>query len=137
MSVRTQTNNYLRQVTAISKACGVYRKPMVEGLRADLEDYLDEYPEATEELLNQHFGRPEEYVKEFLTGVSSEELARNLSAKRFRRKLAIAVAAVILTAFVGLCLWVGIVNNQTVGRFYSRKVVDTSVAIPLGKETYG
>lgn len=127
MSVRTQMNNYLRQVTAISKACGVYRKPMVEGLRADLEDYLDEHPEATKESLQQHFGHPEDYVKEFLNGVSSEELAQNLSAKRFRKKLAIIVTAVILTAFVGLCLWVGIRNSQTAQEYYWYEVYDEGI----------
>lgn len=124
MSVRAQSNDYLQQVIAVSKACGVYRKPMAERLKADLEDYLEEHPEATAESLQQHFGHPEDYVKEFLTGESSEELARCLSAKRFSRKLATTVVAVFLTSVIALGLWIGIRNSQTVGQYYSYEVYD-------------
>ena len=113
MSVRTLRNKYLRQVTAALKACGVYRKSVAQGIRADIEDYLEDHPGATEKSLQQHFGHPEEYVKEFLTGMSSEELARKLSAKRFGRKLAIIVAAGFLALVVALGIWFGIRNSQT------------------------
>lgn len=137
MSVQTQKNNYLQQVIAVAKACGVYRKPMAERIRVDLEDYLVDHPEATVESLQQHFGHPEDYVKEFLTGVSSEELARTLSAKRFWRKLAITVAAVFLTSVVALGLWIGIRNSQTVQKYYSFEVYDEGM-IPLPERSpYG
>ena len=112
MSARTKTKRYLRQVTAALKSCGVYRKSVAKGIRADLEDYLDEHPDATEQALQAHFGHPEEYVKEFLAGMDSEELARDLSAKRLRGKLAVAVAVVLLALAVALVIWAGMRNNQ-------------------------
>lgn len=137
MSVRTKTRRYLRQVTAVLKSCGVYRKSVAKGIRADLEDYLDDHPGATEQALQVHFGHPEEYVKEFLAGMDSEELARNLSAKRFGRKLTIAVAAVFLTSVVALGLWIGIRNSQTVQKYYSFEVYDEGM-IPLPERSpYG
>lgn len=113
MSLRTQKNKYLRQVTAVLKTCGVYRKSVAKGIRADLEDYLEDHPGATAESLQRHFGHPEDYVKEFLAGMSSEELARNLSAKRFRRKLAITVAVIFLALVVALGIWAGVRYSQT------------------------
>lgn len=113
MSARTKTKRYLRRVTAALRACGVYRKSVAKGIRADLEDYLDEHPDATEQALQAHFGHPEEYVKEFLAGMDSEELARDLSAKRLRGKLAVAVAVVLLVLAVGVALWAGMRHNQS------------------------
>lgn len=112
MSARTKTKRYLRRVTAALRACGVYRKSVAKGIRADLEDYLDEHPDATEQALQAHFGHPEEYVKEFLSGMDSEELARDLSAKRLRGKLAVIIAVVLVVLAVALVIWAGMRNNQ-------------------------
>ena len=113
MSLRTQKNNYLRQVTAALKSCGLYRKSVMQAIRADLEDYLDEHPDATEQALQAQFGHPQDYVKEFLSGMSSEELSRNLSAKAFRRNLTIVIVAALLALAVALGLWIGIGNSRT------------------------
>ena len=112
MSARTKTKRYLRRVTAALKSCGVYRKSVAKGIRADLEDYLDEHPDATEQALQAHFGHPEEYVKEFLAGMDSEELARDLSAKQRRGKLAVAIAIVLLALAAALVIWAGMRNYQ-------------------------
>ena len=91
---------------------------------------MDDHPEATEESIQQHFGHPEDYVKEYLTGMTSEEIALNLSTKRFRRKFVITVAAVFLTLVLALVLWIGIRNSQTAGKYYSYEVFDEGT-IPI------
>lgn len=130
MSFKKQKNNYLRQIAAISKSCGVYHKSIVKRLKVDLEDYLDDHPEATEESIQRHFGHPEDYVKEYLTGMTSEEIALNLSTKRFWRKLVITVTAVFLTLVLALVLWIGIRNSQTASKYYSYEVFDEGT-IPI------
>ena len=137
MSFQTQKNNYLRQITAISKTCGVYHKPIIKRLKADLEDYLYDHPAATDEAIQRHFGCPEDYVKEFLSGMTSKELAQNLAAKRFWRKLVMIVSAVFLTLVIALGLWVGIRNRQTMGVSFSYEVFDEGTIPIQERNSYG
>ena len=127
MAAQTILNKYFQDMERELKADGAYKASLLEKLRSDLEDFLEEHPEATEAQLRQFFGSPEDYAREYTATLDPEELCSKVSHGRFHRKLLISVAAAVLAVIIGLALWIGIRNSQSACDYYDYAVSEGSI----------
>lgn len=124
MAAQTILNKYFQDIERELKADGAYKASLLEKLRSDLEDFLEEHPEATEAQLRQFFGSPEDYAREYTATLDPEELCSKVSHGRFHRKLLISVAATVLAVIIGLALWIGIRNHKSAAYYYDEIISD-------------
>lgn len=71
------------------------KSSILNNLTADLQDYLQENPEATYEAINRRFGSPEDYALESISLMDVKVLNAELKARK--RVLRIAIVCCVVT----------------------------------------
>ena len=72
------------------------RRRLLDTLQSDLEEYLAQNPNATQEQIEQQFGKPEQFAKALLDALSGPEHTK------VRRMQRLAILAMVLAIAVGL-----------------------------------
>lgn len=108
----------------IKKICPLpLKKSLMLELSSSTDDFLENNPNATEEMFYQHFGRPEEFLSAHLTNMTPSEQAAILSKTKFTKKVVVISAAVFLVITASLAVWIGVVNSRNASAYYETEVV--------------
>lgn len=86
----------------------VDRNKFLADFRENLESYIQERPDATQEDLNQRFGSPETIAESFLPEAPTGEGLRTEKQKKLRKRLVIvffAICLIILIALFAYRVW--------------------------------
>ena len=98
-------NAYYRQVSAWLPCGGKCKREIMERIRANVDAYLAEHPDAGLEEIEAHFGGPREIAAAYVANLDTGEL---LAALRVRRRIMAAVMAAVLfvvLSWSGCVLW--------------------------------
>ena len=109
-----------KEIQKLTGLCGAVPK----SLRCDLADYLEEHPDAAPEALYASFGKPEDFVKEYVANMDGEELGKRLYATRFQKKALTIFLASVLAVIIGLAAWIGIRNSRSACDYIEYYVTD-------------
>ena len=86
---------YLRAVRKALHCPGRQGKRLLHQLGEDIEEYCEEYPDATEEALFRRFGTPEDVAADFV-----EDLGGSIAVNIQRRRNRIATAVIVVLVLV-------------------------------------
>ena len=106
---------YLRGVSDALPCGRKVKKQIVSQISDSIENYLQENPNADFEMIQSHFGTPQEIATSY---INEQDLSALINKMRVRKKV-IAIVAGVMAAM--LLLWIGSVVSETI---YSRKAVN-------------
>ncbi len=90
--------------------------------KCDMEEFLEEFPDATMDDLVKRFGTPEDYAKEYASGLDSGELAQKLNVVRFRKKAIMIGVAVVVVIVLFVAVLVIRNNTRNAIRYYYEEI---------------
>ena len=93
---------YFREIKRLLPCNAKEKKRCIMDLERDVDDFLENCPSATLEVLYAAIGTPQSIAESFLERIDPEQLSHKMSAKR---KIAIGVVAVV----TALAIAIGIV----------------------------
>lgn len=98
---------YCKEVKAAIQGDDDYKNSVIKNLEADLEEYISDHPDATEQQILAYFGDPKDYAEELDSTLSPSEKEQR---KTLRRRVLIAAVAALVAA---LLIWAGAVVSAT------------------------
>lgn len=94
---------YCKEVKAAIQGDDDYKNSVIKNLEADLEEYISDHPDATEQQILAYFGDPKDYAEELDATLSPSEKEQRKTLRRW--VLTAAVAALV----AALLIWAGAV----------------------------
>ena len=132
MVCQAMIDRYCQEVAIAVKSSGVQDPALLKQLRCDLEEFLEEHPNAAEPELRKRFGQPEFYATEYFAAMDAGRQRKVLADKKFRRKVLVTTVAAILAVVIGLALWIGIRNSQSAADYFVMEVIEGAIGSPYG-----
>ena len=96
--------------------------------KCDMEEFLEEFPDATMDDLVKRFGTPEDYAREFISGLDSGELTQKLNVVRFRKKAIMVGVAIVFAIALFVAILVIRNNTRNSSRYYEEVIVDGTIS---------
>ena len=124
MVCQAMIDRYCQEVAIAVKSSGVQDPSLLKQLRCDLEEFLEEHPNAAEPELRKRFGQPESYATEYFAAIDAGRQRKVLADKKFRRKVLVTTVAAILAVVIGLALWIGIRNSREAGDYHLVNIIE-------------
>lgn len=124
MACQAMIDRYCQEVAIAVKSSGVQDPALLKQLRCDLEEFLEEHPNAAEPELRKRFGQPESYATEYFAAMDAGRQRKVLAHKKFRRKVLVTTVAAILAVVIGLALWIGIRNSREAGDYCIANIIE-------------
>ena len=94
--MKSIVRDYLRQLKMRLQCPRAIRKPFLQQMETELEDFCARNDTADATLLAQAFGSPEDLAQEFLSELSADAVASSIRARR--RALLAAISVLLLIA---------------------------------------
>lgn len=107
--------SYYREISAWLPCGGRLKRDIMGRIRANVDAYLEENPDANMEAIENRFGTPKEIAAAYVSDLDAGEL---LAALRVRRRIVAAVLAAVMFVVVswgGCVLWAVHEANKTYG----------------------
>ena len=114
---KNTAQRYLSRVKSALKNAKQYRRSVITLLKADLQEYISDHPDAGEADLLAYFGAPEEYAAEYMTTMPLCEQKKMISAKK---RIVIAVIVGLLAALLiwGIGVGIAVADNAAANDGY-------------------
>lgn len=93
--------NYLKKIRTLLPVFGSQEKDFFRNISGDIEEYVQDHPDATEDSLNEKFGTPSRNVYEYVESMDTDYLIRKIRVARFVKR-SIAVLLVIAAVTAGI-----------------------------------
>lgn len=129
---QTMLDRYCQEVAIAVKTGGIQDPSLLKQLRCDLEEFMEEYPNTSESELRKHFGQPDSYVTEYFSAMDAGRQRKALADKRYRRKVLVTIAAMVLAVVIGLALWIGIRNSREAGDYHLVNIIEGTTSSKQG-----
>lgn len=128
---------YFREIKRLLPCNAKEKKRCIMDLERDVDDFLENCPSATLEVLCAAIGTPQSIAESFLERIDPEQLSHKMSAKR---KIAIGVVAVVTALAIAIGIVVVVFAND-LHNYHNGYDVDfceelTSVVLPSPLEAY-
>lgn len=98
---------YIRTISDALSCSGKTKKRIVSQIRDSVDDYMLQNPDADFEMIQTHFGTPQEIAASY---VDEQDASRLLKKMSIKKKVLVIVAGVMATI---LLMWVGLVTWET------------------------
>jgi len=118
-----------RYIRSISRKfpSGKMKEPIIAQIRECVVDYMQEHPEADFEMVQAHFGTPQEIAESY---VNEQDMSTLLHKMSIKKKVLVIVAGVMATIFL---MWVGFVAWRT---YMSKASIDRYITQNIGQNEY-
>lgn len=122
MSMQKQAiiENYIKRA---GKNCPhSFKRKLMEDLKSNLYDYIDENPDASFDAIVEHFGLPEKFSDEYILAMD-DKTRKQLVSKNKLLKLVFSIGvAILLIIAIVTSIWIIVENSQTAGVYYSEGI---------------
>ena len=123
MVKEAELEKYCRKIEKVLVGNQTDKARILNTAKCDMEEFLEEFPDATMDDLVKRFGTPEDYAKEYASGLDSGELAQKLNVVRFRKKAITIGVAVIVVIVLFVAVLVIRNNTRKSTRYYYEEIV--------------
>ena len=114
MVTQTELINYFSSIDKALHSSTNEKRHIIKALRSDVEEYLNEFPEASLENLMSRFGTPDSIAMEYVQGMPVDEIGARINSGRFNKKaVLIALAVIIGLVLVFLCATIFIMWDRS------------------------
>lgn len=107
---------YLRGVGDALPCGRKAKKQIVSQISDSMEDYLEENPDADFEMVQTHFGTPQEIAASYINEQDPSVLVRKMRIKKKVIVIVAAVMAAILLTWASVVIWATIDAKQSADR---------------------
>lgn len=126
MKKYSNMHKYYKKVWRALHCSSNAKKKIIENLQSDVEEYLTQFPKATEQEVIEKFGEPEKYAKAFASSLDDVELQKCVSRSRFGKKFWIAIGIAIIIIITIAVISIVYNNNKESTEYYSEDIVYSS-----------
>ena len=123
MVKETELEKYCRKIEKVLVGNQIDKARILNTAKCDMEEFLEEFPDATMDDLVKRFGTPEDYAKEYASGLDSGELAQKLNVVRFRKKAIMVGVAIVFAIALFVAILVIRNNTRKSSRYYYEEIV--------------
>ncbi len=102
---------YLQKVRRSLTCPRKLKKRMLDGLRSDIDTYLEEHPNASPADLTERFGEPAALSESYLSALDAGELAKAVHAAKRTRWVIVVVSILVLLGFI-VTFYIMILENR-------------------------
>lgn len=99
---------YIGSVSNALSCSGKTKKRIISQIRDGVEDYLLQNPDADFEMIQTHFGTPQEIAASY---VNEQDVCKLLKKMSIKKKVLVIVGGVMATIFL---MWIGFVAWATI-----------------------
>jgi hypothetical protein len=106
---------YIRSVSDMLSCSGKTKKRIVSQIRYSVDEYLLQHPDADFEMIQTHFGTPQEIAASYVNAQDAAVLLKKMSIKKKVLVIVASVMAVILLVWIGYIGWATIDTQKISG----------------------
>lgn len=99
------------------------KQKILHALQCDIEDFFERFPDATEQDMIEHFGKPADFAKESLSSLEEEEIHKKVRKTKFIKRTVLIAILFICAVVLATAVWLIHENNRTVARYYTEEIV--------------
>ena len=110
-------DTYFHKINKLMVCKGSRKKKLIEELKASIEDFLDDHPEASIHDIVGRFGTPEDIAIDYISSVEGSEFGNDLNSARFIKRAALFVGLAIVIIFCVLCIFCYLKNAESADGF--------------------
>lgn len=126
---------YFREIKALLLCSKEQKEELLLGLKSDVEDFIEEHPDATLQDLKDHFGTPESIADSYQSTVGESEIRKKFHySRRMAYIIGAAVSVLFLVIFVGFVLYFAKLMKDVPEYYVVEETVMQSVPSELSEE---
>ena len=126
---------YFREIKALLLCSKEQKDELLLGLKSDVEDFIEEHPDATLQDLKDHFGTPESIADSYQSTVGESEIRKKFHySRRIAYIVGAAVSVLFLVIFVGFVLYFAKLMKDVPEYYVVEETVMQSVPSELSEE---
>ena len=126
---------YFREIKALLLCSKEQKDELLLGLKSDVEDFIEEHPDATLQDLKDHFGTPESIADSYQSTVGESEIQKKFHySRRMAYIIGAAVSVLFLVIFVGFVLYFAKLMKDVPEYYVVEETVMQSVPSELSEE---
>ena len=126
---------YFREIKALLLCSKEQKDELLLGLKSDVEDFIEEHPDATLQDLKDHFGTPESIADSYQSTVGESEIRKKFHySRRMAYIIGAAVSVLFLVIFVGFVLYFAKLMKDVPEYYVVEETVMQSVPSELSEE---
>lgn len=103
-----------RYIRSISRKLpsGKMKEPIIAQIRECVVDYIQEHPEADFEMVQAHFGTPQEIAESYVNEQDTSTLLHKMSIKKKVLVIVAGVMAAVLLLWAAAVIWITVDSRQ-------------------------
>lgn len=126
---------YFREIKALLLCSKEQKDELLLGLKSDVEDFIEEHPDATLQDLKDHFGTPKSIADSYQSTVGESEIRKKFHySRRMAYIIGAAVSVLFLVIFVGFVLYFAKLMKDVPEYYVVEETVMQSVPSELSEE---
>lgn len=126
---------YFREIKALLLCSKEQKDELLLGLKSDVEDFIEEHPDATLQDLKDHLGTPESIADSYQSTVGESEIRKKFHySRRMAYIIGAAVSVLFLVIFVGFVLYFAKLMKDVPEYYVAEETVMQSVPSELSEE---
>lgn len=126
---------YFREIKALLLCSKEQKDELLLGLKSDVEDFIEEHPDATLQDLKDHFGTPESIADSYQSTVGESKIRKKFHySRRMAYIIGAAVSVLFLVIFVGFVLYFAKLMKDVPEYYVAEETVMQSVPSELSEE---
>ena len=122
MVKEAELEKYCRKIEKVLVGNQTDKARILNTAKCDMEEFLEEFPDATMDDLVKRFGTPEDYAREFISGLDSGEVTKKLNVTKFWKKAITIGVAVIVVIVLFVAVLVIRNNTRNAIRYYYEEI---------------
>lgn len=97
--------HYIRSVSDVLSCTGKAKNQIVSRIRDGVEDYLLQNPDADFEMIQTHFGTPQEIASSYVNEQDTSILLKKMGIKKKILVIVASVMAAFILIWIGVAMW--------------------------------
>lgn len=122
MNKHGNMDKYYKKVWRALNCSSCTKKKILNNLKSDIEEYLEDYPNITEQEIIEKFGEPEKYAEAYISSMNNIELKKCFSINKFVKKFGIIIGLLVVLILIITVVIIISQNTKESTQYYSESI---------------